>query len=93
MINHAKAAGGLYRKDAIDTIHPLVRVHPVTKEKCLFLNLEFITRIVGLKDPETNLLLQFLLQHMVSGHDFQARVKWSPKTIVMFDNRSLIRKW
>ncbi|PWY90699.1 alpha-ketoglutarate-dependent taurine dioxygenase [Aspergillus heteromorphus CBS 117.55] len=88
MINHARLAGGLIRKDAVDTVHPLVRVHPVTGEKCLFVNGEFITKIQGLKEPEQRWLLDFLMQHVISGHDFQARVRWQPRTIVMFDNRS-----
>ena len=92
MINHARAAGGLVRKDPVDTVHPLVRVHPVTGERCLYINGEFITRIEGLKEPEAKMLLEFLLQHMITGHDFQARVKWTPRTVVMFDNRSTIRK-
>jgi sulfonate dioxygenase len=90
MINHVKAVGGLYRKDPVDTIHPLVRRHPVTGEKCLFINGEFITKIIGLKDTEFKMLTEYLLQHMVAGHDFQARVRWSPRSIVMFDNRSTI---
>jgi sulfonate dioxygenase len=92
MIGHVKALGGLYRKDPIDTFHPLVRVHPVTGERCLFLNGEFITKFVGLKEPETKMLMDFLLNHMMMGHDFQVRVRWASRTIVMFDNRSLIRK-
>ncbi|KAL1983786.1 hypothetical protein VTN96DRAFT_9872 [Rasamsonia emersonii] len=90
MIAHARMTGGLVRKDPVDTVHPLVRVHPVTGEKCLFVNGEFITKIQGLKEPETKVLLDFLLQHIITGHDFQARVRWQPKTIVMFDNRSTI---
>lgn len=93
MIAHARLTGGLVRKDPVDTVHPLVRVHPVTGEKCLFLNGEFITGVRGLKEPETRVLLDFLMQHIVTGHDFQARVRWQPKTIVMFDNRSTIRKF
>lgn len=92
MINHARLTGGLVRKDAVDTIHPLVRVHPVTGEKCLFLNGEFITKVQGLKDSEQKWLLDFLMQHIVSGHDFQARVRWQPRTIVLFDNRCTLRK-
>lgn len=93
MIAHARMTGGLVRKDPVDTVHPLVRVHPVTGEKCLFLNGEFITKIEGLKEPETRLFIDFLLQHIITGHDFQARVRWSPGTIVMFDNRSTMRKF
>jgi sulfonate dioxygenase len=32
------------------------------------------------------------MQHLMTGHDFQARVRWQPKTIVIFDNRQTIRK-
>ncbi|KAL4803155.1 hypothetical protein BDV18DRAFT_43897 [Aspergillus unguis] len=90
MINHARLTGGLVRKDAVDTVHPLVRIHPVTGQKCLYFNGEFITKMPGLKEPEQRWLLDFLMQHIVSGHDFQARVRWQPKTIVIFDNRSTI---
>ncbi|KAJ5216573.1 uncharacterized protein N7498_002980 [Penicillium cinerascens] len=88
MINHTRLTGGLVRKDPVDTVHPLIRVHPVTGEKCLFLNAEFITRIQGMKEPETKWMTDFLMNHIITGHDFQARVRWQPRTIVMFDNRS-----
>lgn len=91
MINHTRLMGGLVRKDPVDTVHPLVRVHPVTGEKCLFFNGEFITKVQGLKQPEEQNILNFLMSHVVSGHDFQARVRWQPKTIVIFDNRSTLR--
>ncbi|KKK14355.1 hypothetical protein AOCH_006080 [Aspergillus ochraceoroseus] len=90
MINHARLTGGLVRKDPVNTVHPLVRIHPVTGEKSLFINREFIHKIEGLKEPEQQWLLDFLMQHIISGHDFQARVRWQPRTIVIFDNRSTI---
>lgn len=92
MIAHARLTGSLVRKDPVESVHPLVRVHPVTGEKCLFINGEFITKIQGLKEPEFRVLQDFLMQHLITGHDFQARVRWQPRTIVMFDNRSTIRK-
>ncbi|KAI0116247.1 alpha-ketoglutarate-dependent taurine dioxygenase [Hypoxylon sp. NC0597] len=88
MINHTRLAGGLVRKDPVDTVHPVVRVHPVTGEKCLFVNAEFISKIIGLKETEQKMLLEFLMQHIITGHDFQARVSWAPRSIVIFDNRS-----
>jgi sulfonate dioxygenase len=91
MINHARQSGGLVRKDAVHTIHPLVRIHPVTSKKCLFLNGEFVTKIHGMKETESKVILDHLMQHMITGHDFQVRVKWAPRTVVMFDNRSTIR--
>lgn len=93
MINHVREAGGLVRKDPIESLHPIVRVHPVTGNKCLFLNGEFVTRIQGLKEQESKTLLDYILQVMITGHDFQVRVTWQPRTVVMFDNRSTIRKF
>ncbi|KAK7436639.1 hypothetical protein VKT23_019046 [Stygiomarasmius scandens] len=90
MINHTRALGGLVRKDPVQFVHPLVRVHPVTKERCIFINGEFITGFEGMKMPEFEAISQFLLQHITSGHDFQARVRWQPKSIVIFDNRSTL---
>ncbi|KAJ7243749.1 TauD-domain-containing protein [Mycena rebaudengoi] len=90
MINHTRLAGGLVRKDPITTIHPLVRVHPITGEHCIFINGEFITGAVGLKEVEWKAIADFLLQHLITSHDIQARVHWSPRSIVIFDNRSTI---
>lgn len=93
MIASARQTGGLVRKDPVRTEHPLVRVHPVTGRRCIYVNGEFVTSVTGLKEPEQKMLLDFLLQHVVGGHDFQARVRWAPKTIVMFDNRSMLREY
>ncbi|KAK6992569.1 hypothetical protein R3P38DRAFT_159045 [Favolaschia claudopus] len=90
MINHTRLVGGLVRKDPITTIHPLVRVHPITGAHCLFVNGEFITSAVGMKDLEWKAISDFLLQHIIGSHDIQARVRWSPRTIVIFDNRSTL---
>lgn len=92
MIAHTRLMGGLVRKDPVNTTHPLVCIHPITGEKCLFLNGEFITNLKGLKDTEARWLLDFVLQHIITGHDFQARIRWQPRTIVLFDNRSTIRE-
>ena len=56
------------------------------------MNGEFLTKIIGLKEPEFKMLTEFLLNHIMMGHDFQVRVGWSPGTIVLFDNRSVSRK-
>lgn len=48
MINHTRVLGGLVRKDPVQSVHPLVRVHPVTGKKCIFINGEFITGFKGM---------------------------------------------
>ncbi|KAF5349359.1 hypothetical protein D9758_011784 [Tetrapyrgos nigripes] len=90
MIAHTRSLGGLVRKDPVQSIHPLIRVHPVTAERCIFVNGEFITGFQGMKQPEFEAIRSFLLNHITAGHDFQARVRWQPKTVVIFDNRSTL---
>ena len=87
----ARSNGGLCRKDPVKSLHPVVRVHPVTGEKSLFVNEEWITGIQGWKQAETEWLLRFLMDHVCRGHDFQARIQWRPRTVVIFDNRSVCR--
>ncbi|KAI5844910.1 hypothetical protein BZA05DRAFT_438742 [Tricharina praecox] len=84
----ARNNGGLCRKDPVKSLHPIVRVHPVTGEKSLFVNDEWITGIQGWKQSETEWLLKYLMDHISRGHDFQVRLQWKPRTVVMFDNRS-----
>ncbi|RYP90833.1 hypothetical protein DL770_003042 [Monosporascus sp. CRB-9-2] len=86
IIGYTRLAGDLVRKDPVDTVHPIVRVHPVTGEKCLFVNAEFITKIVGLKESEQKVILEFLMQHMIMGHDKPGASQLDSESIVMFDN-------
>jgi sulfonate dioxygenase len=50
-------------------------------------NPQFSRRIVGYKKEESDFLLNFLYDHIAKGQDFQARVKWAPGTVVVWDNR------
>ncbi|KAK6463409.1 taurine catabolism dioxygenase [Scheffersomyces coipomensis] len=88
--NINQEAGGIVRRKAVSNIHPLVRQHPVTKEKFLFLNREFGRKIVELKESESDQLLEFLFNHVESAHDLQLRAKWEPNTVVLWDNRRTI---
>ena len=92
MIGYAKTARGTIRSNPIDSIHPVVRVHPVSGERAIFLNQEFLKSIVGLKEQEKDLLSKFLMDHVCMGHDFQARVQWEKHSVVMIDGRTTLRK-
>ncbi|KAI8934986.1 hypothetical protein NX059_008652 [Plenodomus lindquistii] len=83
----SKNRGGVVRRDPVTTIHPLVRTHPATGEKALYVNPQFSRRIVGYKKEESDFLLNFLYDHIAKGQDFQARVKWAKGTVVVWDNR------
>lgn len=92
LIEFARANGGLIRKNPVESIHPLIRVHPVTSERAIFLNSEFVTEIQGLKDQEATLVKDFLVNHIQTGHDFQARISWERYSVVMFDGRTTLRE-
>ncbi|KAJ5150858.1 uncharacterized protein N7482_010110 [Penicillium canariense] len=79
--------GGVDRREPVKNEHPIVRTHPVTGEKALFVNSGFTRSIVGLKTEESDALLSFLLAHIGRGIDYQARIRWAPKTVVVWDNR------
>jgi sulfonate dioxygenase len=84
---NASGRGGIVRRDPIQSIHPIVRTHPATGEKALFVNPQFTRRIIGYKKEESDFLLNFLYDHIAKGQDFQARVKWAAGTVVVWDNR------
>lgn len=67
--------------------HPVVRTHPVTGRKALFLNGNTGSRLVGLTERENDLLLPFLLDH-VRDPAFQCRVRWAPDMVLFWDNRA-----
>ena len=67
-------------------VHPVVRVHPVTGRKSLFVNEHFTRRIVELSHVESDALLG-LLTRWVTSPRFTVRYHWSEGTIAMWDNR------
>lgn len=68
-------------------IHPLVRRHPVTGRKALFVNPVYTVAIEGLHPDENFTLLKFLYDHMVKD-EFVHRHHWQPDMLVLWDNRS-----
>lgn len=68
------------------TTHPVVRVHPETGRKSLFVNEHFTRRIVELSHDESNMLLGYLTK-WVSNPRFTVRYNWTEGTIAMWDNR------
>jgi len=67
-------------------IHPVVRTHPVTGRKSLFVNSSYTTRIMEVPRPESDAVLNFLYQH-VTNPNFQVRFRWRPNSIAFWDNR------
>jgi taurine dioxygenase len=66
--------------------HPVVRTHPVTKRKALFVNGHFTTHINGLPRDEGRAIFEFLCKHGTR-EEFQVRFSWKPHSVAFWDNR------
>ncbi|KZT65581.1 TauD-domain-containing protein [Daedalea quercina L-15889] len=79
--------GGVVRREPVESVHPVIRRHPVTGEEAIYVNRQFTRRIVGLKREESDAILNLLYDHIDRSVDIQARIKWEPYTVVLWDNR------
>jgi taurine dioxygenase len=68
-------------------LHPVVRIHPVSGKKVLFVNPQFTVGINGMEEHESRALLDLLFRQ-ASVPEYQFRHHWRPHTIAMWDNRS-----
>lgn len=86
--NNAQSYNKRIENIAPPVVHPVVRTHPESGRKCLFVNMTYTTRLLGLSDEESKCLLDFLFAHSVRP-DFVYRHRWRVGDVVMFDNRCL----
>jgi alpha-ketoglutarate-dependent taurine dioxygenase len=73
------------------TAHPLVRTHPVTGEKALYCDKTYAVGIEGMTEAESEPLLTFLSDH-VTQPAFTCRLRWSPGTFALWDNRLCVHQ-
>jgi taurine dioxygenase len=66
--------------------HPVVRVHPETGRKALYVNVAHTERFSGMTREESLPLLRYLFQHQVRS-EFTCRFRWQPGSIAFWDNR------
>jgi taurine dioxygenase len=71
--------------------HPLVRTHPVTGEKALYVDGAYAINIEGMLPEESAPILQFLAAH-ITQHAFTCRLRWEPKTLAIWDNRLCVHQ-
>jgi taurine dioxygenase len=75
------------RKEFPAVEHPVVRTHPESGEKVLFVNRIFTSHVVGLPDAGSEELLALLFAQ-AEVPEYQFRLRWEPGTVAMWDNRS-----
>lgn len=73
------------------SFHPLVRTHPVTGEKALFVDSAYAIGIEGMTEEESAPILKFLADY-VTQSAFTCRLRWYPGTLAMWDNRLCVHQ-
>ncbi|MEV0210057.1 TauD/TfdA family dioxygenase [Streptomyces sp. NPDC050788] len=73
----------------VASVHPLVRVHPETGERVLFVNGYYLEQISGVSRPESRALLDMLLEQAVRP-EYTVRFRWEPGSVAFWDNRATI---
>ncbi len=78
-------------KDNPPVEHPVIRTHPITGKKLIFVNSLFTLKIKSLSDSKSKELLDFLCDH-IKQEKYQCRFSWEVNSIAFWDNRSVIHK-
>jgi alpha-ketoglutarate-dependent taurine dioxygenase len=86
-VNQTAEYQELMRKRILVSEHPIVRVHPETGERGLFVSPSFLKSIVGMSPRESQVLLEFLWEHVVRP-EFTVRFRWAPGSVALWDNRA-----
>jgi len=84
--NRVSETGKNIVKEALIGIHPVIRTHPETGEKCLFVNRAHATAFEGWTEEESSSLLSFLFDHQIK-EELQCRHRWEIGDLALWDNR------
>ncbi|KAE8215188.1 hypothetical protein CF327_g1502 [Tilletia walkeri] len=79
--------GGVIRRKPVAHAHPIIRKHPVTGRESIYVNQAFTRHIVGLRKEESDAILNVLYNLTHAAVDAQARIRWAPNAVVVWDNR------
>lgn len=80
-------SGKPVRRDPIVTEHPIIRTHPVTGYKSLFINPGFVRTIVGVPKAESDAILNYLYELVATTQEAMVRFKWNVNDVAIWDNR------
>ena len=87
-VNDYEGMEGNGNHDEYSNEHPIVRTHPETKKKILFVNWTYTKNIVGMDKKESNEILNEIFKHQAR-LDFTCRFQWTENTVAIWDNRSV----
>ena len=87
--NHAHLAAADKARFASIQTHPIIRTHPVTGRKAVYIHPGKAVRIDGMTEAETSAFIDALMPHLIKP-EFIYRHKWKPGDLVLWDNRSLL---
>jgi len=73
------------------SVHPLVRTHPVTGEKALYLDTSYAINLEGMETEEAAPLMRYLGEHLTQPA-FQCRLRWEADMLVVWDNRLCVHQ-
>lgn len=85
----AEKIGELVRGKPLAAIHPVVRVHPETNERVVYVNQFFTKEIVDLSPRESRHILDLLFEQ-ISRPEYSVRFKWEPGSVAFWDNRATL---
>ncbi|MEO8557767.1 MAG: TauD/TfdA family dioxygenase [Rhodospirillales bacterium] len=90
MVKQLYAADQTLRSDGVavgePTEHPVIRVHPVTGRKAIYVNTTYTKVIVGIPAAESRHILSYLFEHLTRP-EFQVRFRWTAGSLAIWDNR------
>lgn len=73
----------------VASAHPVVRVHPESGERVLYVNPYYVENIIGVSRFENRLLLEMFVEQ-VTRPEYTVRFRWEPGSVAMWDNRATI---
>lgn len=81
--------GDLVRTNPLASVHPVVRIHPKTKEPVVYVNPSLTREIVDLSPRESRHIMDLLFEE-IARPEYSVRFKWEPGSVAFWDNRAAL---